>query len=163
VTVVYERLRLVIIGLRLIAIGVAVFERTLALVALAALLMITLIVGITVWVIRGAGVQREGGARRPALLEPGRTHVPSGGRGTIYRMSGNRRIVSPDSDGGWNVDKPGATRASSHHDTQAEAQTAGRRYLGNSGGGELITQGRDGKIRDKSTVSPGNDPYPPPG
>lgn len=78
-------------------------------------------------------------------------------------MGNNRRIVSPNPDGGWDVNKPGATRVSSHHDTQADAQAAGRRYLGNEGGGELSTQGRDGRIRDKDTVAPGNDPYPPEG
>lgn len=55
----YERLRLVIIGLCLIAVGVAVFERTLALIALAALLAITLVVGITAWVIRGGTSRTE--------------------------------------------------------------------------------------------------------
>jgi hypothetical protein len=59
---VYERLRLVIIGLCLLAVGVAVFERTLALVALAVLLAITLVVGITAWVIRGGG-SRENAER----------------------------------------------------------------------------------------------------
>jgi hypothetical protein len=78
-------------------------------------------------------------------------------------MASNRRTVSPNSDGGWDVNKPGASRASSHHDTQADAQAAGRRYLRNEGGGELSTQGRDGRIRDKDTVPPGNDPYPPKG
>ncbi len=33
--------------------------------------------------------------------------------------------------------------------------------LGNSGGGELITKGRNGKIRSKDTIKPGNDPNPP--
>ncbi len=61
------------------------------------------------------------------------------------------------------MNKPGASRASSHHSTQAEAQDAGRRYLRNEGGGELITQGGDGQIRDKDTVPPGHDPYPPKG
>lgn len=78
-------------------------------------------------------------------------------------MAGNRRIVSPSPRGGWDVNKPGASRASSHHDTQAGAQTAARGYLRNSGGGELITQGQDGRIRAKDTVSPGYDPYPPRG
>ncbi|MGH2964022.1 MAG: DUF2188 domain-containing protein [Solirubrobacterales bacterium] len=75
----------------------------------------------------------------------------------------NRRTVSPDTEGGWSVHKPGASRASSHHDTQADAQGAARRYLHNDGGGELVTQGRDGRIRDKDTVPPGHDPYPPKG
>ncbi len=75
----------------------------------------------------------------------------------------NSRIVSPNPNGGWDVNKPGASRASSHHDTQREAQDAGRGYLRNEGGGELTTQGRNGRIRDKDTVPRGNDPYPPPG
>lgn len=78
-------------------------------------------------------------------------------------MPDNRRFVSPSPTGGWDVKKPGAARASSHHAKQADAQAAGRRYLGNEGGGELVTQGRDGKIRAKDTVAPGNDPYPPRG
>jgi hypothetical protein len=78
-------------------------------------------------------------------------------------MSENRRTVSPSSEGGWDVQKPGASRVSSHHDTQSDAQSAARRYLTNEGGGELVTQGRDGRIRDKDTVAPGHDPYPPKG
>jgi hypothetical protein len=50
---VYGRLRLVIIGLCLIAVGLAVFDRSAALIALAALLAVVGIVGITSWVIRG--------------------------------------------------------------------------------------------------------------
>jgi hypothetical protein len=75
----------------------------------------------------------------------------------------NRRFVSPSPDGGWDVNKPGASRASSHHDTQADAQAAARRYLHNEGGGELVTQGTDGRIRAKDTVSPGHDTFPPKG
>jgi hypothetical protein len=75
----------------------------------------------------------------------------------------NTRIVSPNSGGGWDVQKPGASRASSHHDTQADAQDVARGYLGNEGGGELITQGTDGRFRDKDTVQPGHDPFPPKG
>lgn len=57
--------------------------------------------------------------------------------------------------------QPGTSRASSHHDTQADAQAVGHRYLHNESGGELITQGRVGRIRDKTTVPRGHDPYPP--
>jgi Uncharacterized protein conserved in bacteria (DUF2188) len=78
-------------------------------------------------------------------------------------MASNRRTVSPSPDGGWDVNKPGASRASSHHSTQADAQRAARQYLRNEGGGELVTQGQDGRIRDKDTVPPGHDPYPPKG
>ncbi|WP_348763810.1 DUF2188 domain-containing protein [Hyphomonas atlantica] len=61
----------------------------------------------------------------------------------------------------WVNKKLGADRATSRHRTQAEAESAARRNLGNQGGGELITKGRDGRIRSKDTIAPGNDPYPP--
>ncbi|HVF06388.1 MAG TPA: DUF2188 domain-containing protein [Frankiaceae bacterium] len=67
----------------------------------------------------------------------------------------------PDPDGGWNVVKPAASRASSHHVTQAEAIERGRGIVENAGGGELFIHGRHGKIRDKDTIYPGNDPNPP--
>lgn len=72
----------------------------------------------------------------------------------------NRRHVVPTEDG-WAVRAPGASRASSKHDTQAEAINAARRIVGNSGGGEVTVHGRNGQIRDSDTVAPGNDPNPP--
>jgi hypothetical protein len=69
----------------------------------------------------------------------------------------NTRTVTPRGDD-WSVDKPGATRASSVHDTQAEAIDAARSYLGNEGGGELKVKGVDGKVRAQDTVPHGNDP-----
>lgn len=47
------------------------------------------------------------------------------------------------------------------HDTQHEAVQAAREMLHNQGGGELITQGLDGRIRSKDTIAPGHDPNPP--
>lgn len=76
-------------------------------------------------------------------------------------MSDNDRHVVPNPDGGWDVRAPGASRASSHHETQAEAIDRGREIVGNAGGGELRIHGRDGKIRDSDTIPPGNDPNPP--
>jgi hypothetical protein len=35
--------------------------------------------------------------------------------------------------------------------------------LKNQGGGELTIKGVNGRFRDKDTVTPGNDPYPPKG
>lgn len=61
-------------------------------------------------------------------------------------------------DEGWAAQRAGADRASSLHDTQAEAIAAAREYLGNQGGGELNIHGRDNKIRAKDTVPHGNDP-----
>jgi hypothetical protein len=66
-------------------------------------------------------------------------------------------------DGGWAAEKEGASRAASVHRTQAEAIDAARGYLGNQGGGELNIHGRDGAIRAKDTIAPGNDPSNIPG
>ncbi|MCA3590586.1 DUF2188 domain-containing protein [Phenylobacterium sp.] len=62
---------------------------------------------------------------------------------------------------GWAVKAPGAKRASRVFDTQAEAHAAARQIVANAGGGEVVTQGRDGKFRDSDTIAPGNDPFPP--
>jgi len=75
----------------------------------------------------------------------------------------NSRFVSPDGDGGWKVQDPDASRASSLHGTQGDAIDAARSYLENGGGGELVVQGRGGQIRQKDTIRPAHDPYPPPG
>lgn len=64
-------------------------------------------------------------------------------------------------DGGWDAKQDGASRASSHSNTQAEAERDAKQYSSNSGGGEVRIHGLDGKIRDSDTVSPGNDPNPP--
>ena len=72
-----------------------------------------------------------------------------------------RRHIVPNEDGGWDVKAPGARRASSHHNTQAEAEAHAKAILGNIGGGEAVIHGRDGRIRDSDTVAPGNDPHPP--
>lgn len=71
------------------------------------------------------------------------------------------RHVVPNPDGGWDVVKPGADRASSHQPTQADAIDRAREIVGNAGGGEVVIHRPDGTIRDSDTVSPGNDPFPP--
>ena len=76
-------------------------------------------------------------------------------------MSGKSRTVSKRPDGSWANKLDGADRASSLHDTQAEAAAAAKRMLQNTGGGELKIKGVDGQIRSKDTVAPGNDPNPP--
>lgn len=73
----------------------------------------------------------------------------------------NRRMVGPNGDGGWQVKKPGSDRASSRHETQAEAIDRARQILNSTGGGELTIQNRKGVIRDSDTVAPANDPNPP--
>jgi hypothetical protein len=79
----------------------------------------------------------------------------------VPRKKPNTRIVSPNPDGGWDVRKPGASRASAHLDRQSDADKRAAQILRNEGGGERITQGRNGKIRSKDTIAPGRDPYPP--
>lgn len=68
------------------------------------------------------------------------------------------RTISRRDDGQWENKRNDAKRATSTHDTQKKAQDAARNDLKKQGGGELTTKGRDGKIRDKDTVAPGNDP-----
>ena len=84
---------------------------------------------------------------------------PQGRRANMAKD--NNRHVVPNPDGGWDIKKPGAERASSHHDTQGDAQQRAREIVGNAGGGEVRIHGRDGRIRDSDTVPPGNDPNPP--
>jgi hypothetical protein len=62
---------------------------------------------------------------------------------------------------GWAVKAPGAQRASGVFDTQAQAQAAARQIVHNAGGGEVVTQGKDGRFRDSDTIAPGRDPFPP--
>jgi hypothetical protein len=76
---------------------------------------------------------------------------------------GRDRTVYRNKAGKWVNKRNDATRAGSTHRTQKEAQDAARDMLKNQGGGELTTKGVNGKIRDKDTVAPGNDPYPPKG
>ncbi len=71
------------------------------------------------------------------------------------------RTVYRNDDGEWANKRNDASRASSVHKTQREAEQAARQNLKNQGGGELTTKGRDGKIRSKDTIAPGNDPHPP--
>lgn len=68
----------------------------------------------------------------------------------------NMHFVSPNSErGGWDVQRAGAQRASSHHDTQAAAIQAAREVSRNQQT-ELKIQGRDGQIRQSD--SHGHDP-----
>ena len=68
--------------------------------------------------------------------------------------------VVPDPNGGWNVKKKGAERASGHFDTKEEAVNRGRE-ISKKSGSEFIVHGKNGKIQYAD--SHGNDPFPPPG
>ncbi|MDD4111317.1 MAG: DUF2188 domain-containing protein [Clostridia bacterium] len=73
----------------------------------------------------------------------------------------NSYHVVKNSNGGWDAKKPGSLRSSFHGETQKEVENVAKGFLSNSGGGEVIIHGLDGKIRDSDTVCPGNDPNPP--
>jgi hypothetical protein len=63
--------------------------------------------------------------------------------------------------GGWDAKTEGAKRASSNHQTQAQAEAAAKSYLANQGGGEVRTHRPDGTIRDSDTLPPAIEPTPP--
>lgn len=63
--------------------------------------------------------------------------------------------------GGWDVKRDNAERASAHAVTQSEAEKEAKQFSSNSGGGEVRIHGLDGKIRDSDTIPPAHDPYPP--
>lgn len=67
--------------------------------------------------------------------------------------------VTPHDDG-WAVRREGASRASSVHRTQAEAEQVGRDRA-RSDHTEFLLHGRNGEIRERDSY--GNDPYPPKG
>ncbi len=66
----------------------------------------------------------------------------------------NQRHIVQHPDGGWAVKKPHSLHASSRHSTQAEAQVRAKEILSRGGGGEAVTHGRDGSIRQSDTVYP---------
>lgn len=68
--------------------------------------------------------------------------------------------IVPSEDGGWDVRKGGADRASGHYDKKQEAVNAGREMSQNQGT-ELVIHGKDGRIQQSD--SHGHDPYPPKG
>lgn len=78
-------------------------------------------------------------------------------------MPKNDRTISQRPDGQWANKRDGAQRASSLHDTQAQAAQAARAQLQSSGGGELKIKGEDGRIRAKDTIPPARDQFPPRG
>ncbi len=61
----------------------------------------------------------------------------------------------------WAALREGADRVADLCDTQHEAEKAAKEHAHNTGGGEVKIHGRDGKIRDSDTISPGHDPCPP--
>lgn len=73
-------------------------------------------------------------------------------------MSKDQHIV-PHKDG-WAVKGAGNERATSVHQTQADAIKAGREIARNNQS-EILIHGRNGQIRERDSY--GNDPHPPKG
>lgn len=69
----------------------------------------------------------------------------------------NDRTVYHREDGKWINKLNDSDRASSVHDTQAEANQAAAEMLRNSGGGERTTMGLNGRIVSKDTIAPGHE------
>lgn len=78
-------------------------------------------------------------------------------------MAKSGRTVSQRENGTWANQKDGGQRATSLHKTQKQAADAARQNLQNQGGGELKIKNEDGKIRQKDTIAPAKDPFPPKG
>jgi uncharacterized protein YegP (UPF0339 family)/HEAT repeat protein len=78
--------------------------------------------------------------------------------GAGIRERHNERRVVPHPDGGWRVVVPGNARASGHFPRQRDAIARAREIVRNTGGGEVIVHGRDGRIRDRDTVPAGRKP-----
>jgi hypothetical protein len=75
----------------------------------------------------------------------------------------NNRTVHKRPDGKWGNRRNGNERDTSVHDTQRDTIDAAKDDLRRQGGGDVTIQGRDGKFRDKDTVPPAKDPFPPKG
>lgn len=75
-------------------------------------------------------------------------------------MARKTHHVVPASNGGWNVKKGGADKASKHFDNKADAVDWGR-IVSQNQETEFLIHGKDGKIQ--SSDSHGPDTYPPKG
>ena len=73
-------------------------------------------------------------------------------------MSREEHHIVPNKNGGWDVKRNGAERASVHTDTKQEAIDKGRAISRNQAT-ELVIHNKDGKISNSD--SHGNDPCPP--
>ena len=73
-------------------------------------------------------------------------------------MARNEHHVVPSPNGGWNVKRNNAQRASIHTEMKAEAVRAGRQISQNQRT-ELVIHGKNGRIQNPD--SHGHDPCPP--
>lgn len=75
-------------------------------------------------------------------------------------MSRKEHHVVPNPNGGWDVKRNGADRASVHTDTKQEAIDRGR-IISRNQDTEFIVHNKNGRI--SGSDSHGNDPFPPKG
>jgi hypothetical protein len=73
--------------------------------------------------------------------------MPNSNDRTVYRRDDNQWVNKLNTSG----------RASSIHNTQAEANEAAAEMLRNAGGGERTTMGIHGHIVSKDTIAPGRE------
>lgn len=73
-------------------------------------------------------------------------------------MASKTHHVVPSPNGGWNVKKGGAEKASKHFDKKEQAVSYGRQ-ISKKQESELVIHGKDGRIQNPD--SHGNDPMPP--
>ena len=69
----------------------------------------------------------------------------------------SNRTVGPDGKGKWREQVDSNSKNGSTHPTQKEAIEAAKKKMEDRGG-ELTIKGRNGRIRDKNTIPPANDP-----
>jgi len=63
-------------------------------------------------------------------------------------MARMQHHVSPNSNGGWKVQRNGASRATAHTETKSEAIIIGK-VISQRSGSALVIHGKDGKIQGK--------------
>ena len=78
-------------------------------------------------------------------------------------MTSKNAIITRSPRGGWKSVVSGNSRASFIARTQKQAYDKQARSFKKSGGGEISICGRNGVIRDKNTIAPMRDSFPPKG
>jgi hypothetical protein len=103
--------------------------------------------------------RRSGVAERPFRSPPISQGYPLNDeeRRQVRLVARSGRWVVRSRDGGWEVRRDGAIRASARTTTQQEAREKARDIVRRSGGGEVIVHRKDGSIRDRDTVAPDRD------
>lgn len=78
-------------------------------------------------------------------------------------MANKKADITQRPDGKWQSKVQGNEKASFVTDTQKEAYAKQRDSFAKGSGGEISVHGKDGKIREKNTISPMKDHFPPKG